>query len=245
MTKIADVRLLEPEDILDVYGCQILLTKRLTDDEEASVKARIYQIKEFYVNSAKARIKAEAGFCGIKGLKIGTTIEEILETVMAQLFEKKDAGPMNLMGSILEAHKIAGTDLSGYNLGQFGVKNDPPKPKSEIDPKWFTKQGTRMWDNPKWAEISKAYVVMEQAEGPQPIIQAIDRLNGLQHNSFHVLIDLQSGRMLDMETAEKDKKARNILKEVLDLKFKSKDPMEYADRMSEEIRKLLLKHKGE
>jgi hypothetical protein len=241
---------LEPEDILDVYGCQILLTKRLTDDEEAAVKARIYQIKDFYVNSAKARIRAEAGFCGIKDLKIGFSIQEILETVMAQLFDKKQegSGPPNLMASILEAHKIAGTDLSGYNLGAFGVKQEAPKPKPGVDPRWFkkgSKEGGRLWDNPKWHEISKAYVTMEQAEEPQAIIQAIDRLNGLQHNSFHVLIDLQSGRMLDMETAEKDRKARNILKEVLDLKFKSKDPAEFADRMSEEIRKLLLKHKGE
>ena len=75
-------------------------------------------------------------------------------------------------------------------------------------------------------------------------MQAVDRLNGLQHNSFHVLIDLQSGRMLE-ETGTSHEEAAKILKKILDLKFESKSPIEYVDQMSAEIGRLVRKYERE
>ena len=160
-------------------------------------------------------------------------------------------GPVNLMASILKANKAAGMDLKGINLGHYGVKEDvePEKPKSEIDPNWFKKhEGSRMWDNPKWAAIAETFVKIEEATDPVDICVQIDHLNGQQHNSFHVLIDLQTGRMLEGKSFgskyQKDTEARQTLQDILEMVKGDSEPMEYVDKMSEEVRKIMNKYKG-
>ena len=250
------VKLLENVDIFDVYGCQELLTRTLVNDEDKEeIKARVYQIHEKYVNSSKARIKSEARY--IIGADAEMTLASMLGMVRDMLAKEMEesAGPINLIQSLFKAHQAAGTDLEGINLQQFGIaemkKEEKPKPKNEIDPEWFlaskNKDAGKMWNNPKWHAIAKAYIDLENATDAAQMCVMIDRLNQLQHNSFHILIDLQTGRML--ENASEGSKygchdsARKTLQEILDIAKGKKDVFEYADMMSEGVRNLLRKYK--
>jgi hypothetical protein len=102
-----------------------------------------------------------------------------------------------------------------------------------------------MWDDPRWHEIAKAFVDVENAETGKQIVATIDRLNQLQHNSFHILIDLQTGRMLnDYSGAVDHDAARKNLQEILDNKMQAKSPAVFASKMSKEVRDLLVKYRG-
>jgi len=247
------VQLLTNEDIFDVYGCQSLLIKMLDDDDKEIVKARIYQIQERYITSAKARIRSEAKFVGIDGLDVNSLahmLEQVREFMGAEIQKASmgGGGPVNLMGIILQSHQRAGGDLKGINLGQYGVKEAPKEekpPERDVDPEWFKRKGEGagkcMFDDPKWAKIAKAFLALEDARTPIEICQAISLLNQLQHNSFHVLIDLQTGRMLeDMSVGKVDhNEARKNLEDVLNIARKDGDPMDFIGKMSEEIRNLM------
>lgn len=250
---MATTRLLSAEDIYDLYGLEAVLKSPLYHGEESGfISSRLQEIRDIYIAACKSRIRAEAVFVGIK-LDDNFSFDYVLKQVK-QLIGKELAGnatrtmgggPVNLMATILNAHKAAGSDLKGIDLERYGVKDEViEKPKgADVDPEWFMKSGKfgdRIWDNPRWAEIAKAYLAIESARSDQEIIQSIDRINLLQHNSFHVLIDLQTGRMLrDYSNQSDDRDARKRLQEVLDLKQKSGDVRAFADQMSGDVRKLL------
>lgn len=248
------VRLLSDSDIFDVYAAQELLhsfRELLSEDDLAEVRGRVYEIHGLYVDSCKARIKAEAVCCGVQ-LPEHLTLDQMLGKVR-QILEVRltTAGatgrPVNLMAEILRSHQMAGSkEIEGINLADYGIKPDvePPKDKS-VDPEWFTKgdKSKRLYDNPKWAEISRAYVALEAADSAVDMILAIDYLNSLQHNSFHMLIDLQSGRMLEGcsegENHGKHDDARRNVQRVLDICMKKADVYEFAEELSPVMRKLL------
>jgi len=97
----------------------------------------------------------------------------------------------------------------------------------------------------KWHIIAKAFIDLENAETPKEKASAIDHLNDLQHNSFHLLIDLQTGRMLENTAQDKTdhNEAVDIVKQVLDIKANAATPLDFASKMSGDIRKILTKYR--
>lgn len=257
---MATTRLLSAEDIYDVYGLEWVYKANQTnlDGEDRSlISFRLQEIRDTYVAACKSRIRAEARFLGIKldgdGFSFSQVIEEIKKSIgkaMEQNAEKMmRGGKFNLMGTILAAHQAGGADLKGIDVAKYGLNPAaPPPPKKDVDPNWFMKtkdHGGRVWEDPRWAEIAKAYVAIEEAQTEDQIIQSIDRINQLQHNSFHVLIDLQTGRMLtDYTNQTDDREARKRLQEVLNMKLEATSVEEFKDRMSGDVRKLLHKYRG-
>ncbi len=252
-------RLLSAEDIYDLYGLEWVLKggSGLDSEDRSVISFRLREVRDTYVAACKSRIRAEARFLGIKldgdGFSFSKVLDEIKKGVGAAM--QKDAekmmrgGSFNLMGTILKAHQAGGADLKGVDLARFGVNAAaPPPPKKDVDPEWFMKtkdHGGRVWEDPRWAEIAKAYVAVEESRTDDEIIRAIDRINQLQHNSFHVLIDLQTGRMLtDYTNQTDDREARKRLQEVLNMKLEATSVEEFKDRMSSDVRKLLHKHRG-
>jgi hypothetical protein len=150
-------------------------------------------------------------------------------------------GSINMAKILIEANMAAGVDMKGINFEAFGVKKpvEAPKPQS-VDAEWFKgkRDDGRIYSNPKWHEIAKAYLAMESATTVDQMIQAIDRLNDLQHNSFHLLIDLQTGRMMD-QTGTAHDEAFNIVHDVLDIKAKARSPFAYQDKLSREFSEML------
>jgi hypothetical protein len=127
----------------------------------------------------------------------------------------------------------------GALAGAFGLgEQEEQKPKNTIDADSLLK-------DPKWHTIAEAFVQLEDAKTPNEKAMAIDRLNGLQHNSFHLLIDLQTGRMLEGRAKDRTDhgKAVNIVKEVLDIKMSSKTPLDFAGKMSSDVRSMLVQYR--
>ena len=101
----------------------------------------------------------------------------------------------------------------------------------------------RIWDNPRWTEIANAYLALEKASDANKMILAIDQLNQLQHNSFHLLIDLQSGRMLENRSEGavygQHESARLNVQKILDICANKVSVYQFLDKLSAEIAELL------
>ena len=257
---MSTVRLLSAEDIYDVYGLEYVIKVKPSSgfslDDDNMISFRLNEIKAAYVHACKSRIRAEAGYLGIAAggdFSFSGLLDQIKNS-LPNLMEKEAekmmyGGHIDVMSHIINAHRAAGGDLKGIDTSRFNVTKDQVKPPS-VDPSWFvagsssnTKYG-RIYENPRWHEIAKAYLAVEAAQTNDQIISSIDRLNQLQHNSFHVLIDLQTGRMLKNFTNESDdREARKVLQEILDVKMKSDTIDKFKDRMSHEVRKLIAAHR--
>jgi len=253
---MAATRMLSPEDIYDVYGIDwVLQAPSIEREDKQFIEFRLAEIKSFYVNACKVRLRAEAKFLGAD-VDIDMTVEQMLSSVRKKL-EKQFSNPQtafmggaNLMGTILKAHQTAGTDLKGINLAKFGIGAPQPKQAPpDVHAGWFDGNGEqnahgRIVNDPKWAEIARAYQDVESARTPTQIVAAIDKLNDLQHNSFHVLIDLQTGRMLnDYNNATSHEDARKRVIEILDMKKNARSPVQFAGMMSKDVQKLLVKYR--
>lgn len=248
------VRLLSPEDIYDVYGLEWVMTADNIDEEDRqAIHFRLTEVRDAYVHACKSRIRAEAKFLGVR-LRDDFTFEDLVGIVKEHLANSMmSAGPMGmgpggLMGTILQAHQMAGTNLDDIDLGRFGMQKQEQPAEASVDPDWFmntNKHKGRVFNDPKWAEIARAFVRVESANSIAEMIKSIDALNQLQHNSFHVLIDLQTGRMLNnYENASDDRDARKRLQEVLDIKRNSRSAVEFASSMSKEVRSMMAKYRS-
>lgn len=239
------VKMLRTADIYDLYACEFILSRASDAETRAILESRVDEIHSMYVTAGKQRIRAEARFLGIKlegdCFTFSDMLGQIRQVVEKQLRETPQNGD-NLLDMLLSAHQTAGMDMSGISE-QFRPKQ-PAKKKEEpgVNTEWFKGKGTsdRLINDPKWHVIAKAYVELESAKTTKAKIAAIDRLNDLQHNSFHLLIDLQTGRMLegksDAEISYED--ARKNVGEVLDIKRNSKSPAEYLTKTSSEIQRI-------
>ena len=260
--KIQNVDLLETEDIFDIYGCEYLLNashahiRDLEPDERDLVLFRVDEIHDKYVASVRERIKSELDFCGVKGIEEGFTIRSMVKTANEMLdkeIEKQAdkmmfGGGFNMMGTMIAARQQAGGDMKNLDKKRlremgFGPKTISPEEVQDTTIKDNMEEG--FFNNPKWEVIADAFIFLEEASNTNQKIQAIDRLNDLQHNSFHLLIDLQTGRMLENSSKGGGKgnhsQAVNILKEVLDIKHGASSPKEFSGKMSADIRKLIRK----
>ena len=254
--------MLRPSDVFDVYAINVMLPKLVAlsgaEDCITLCEDRVNSVWQTYVTAGRARIKAEAKFLGLDLDGDNFTIKMLLDSIgqlMTKTMEKESesmmrGGGFNMMGNILKAHQAGGQDLSDIDTKSFGVgKAEKPKPKPGVDPDWF-KGSERthggMTNDPLWHEIAKAFVKLEEAVSMNDKFLAIDRLNDLQHNSFHLLIDLQSGRMLEgqSDTEVDHGEAVNVVKEVLDIKAQAKTPQEFLDRCSPEIRKVWARNRA-
>jgi len=247
-------RLLKPQDIYNFYGCAFLhdLTKQaVAIPEIKEVHSLIREIHALYVEASKARIRAEAKFLGIEleeGFSFRVFLDSLPELLQKEMEQSSEdmmrGGNFNLMGNILRAHQLAGADLKDIDTSRFGVGGfSKPKPK-DVDAEWFKggKERGRVWDDPKWHEIAKAYLAMESAQTIDEIIQAVDHLNSLQHNSFHLLIDLQTGRMLE-NNGVNHQEAVNLVHEILGAKRQAEQVSNLAPKMDKFIGELVKQYK--
>jgi len=244
MSKVA---MLKPKDIFDFYGCQFLASYPGIDVADVQMaEERIEEVYEKYLTAARERIKAECRFLGIEGYEL-SSIKKMLSAIKDMLADEisQQASKMAAMGTgfnmgkmVVQANMMAGRDV-GSLAKQFGLGGkQEPKKKNTIDADSLVK-------DPKWHVIASAFQQLEDAKTANEKALAIDRLNGLQHNSFHLLIDLQTGRMLEGQSEDQtshEEAVKNV-KDVLTIKAESKTPLDFADRMSSEVRKALVRHR--
>lgn len=240
------VAMLKPRDIFDFYGCQFLASYPGIDAEDVRMaEERIEEVYGKYLLAARERIKAECRFLGIEGFEL-SSIKKMLSAIKDLLSDEisQQASKMAAMGTgfnmgkmVVQANMMAGRDV-GNLAKEFGLGQEKPKKKNSIDADSLVK-------DPKWHVIASAFQQLEDARTTNEKALAIDRLNGLQHNSFHLLIDLQTGRMLEGRSEDQinHNEAVNNVKDVLTIKAESKSPLDFADKMSSEVRKALARHR--
>lgn len=256
------VELLETCDIFDLYGCDYLLNaphahkRQVESDERELILFRINEIHDKYIFSVRERIKAELVFCGVseddikKGFTISAMVRMAEDLLQEEIGEQTDkmmfGGGFDMIGAMVKARQQSGGSMEGFDtkrLKKMGIGVSQSEETKDTSVEDHMEEG--FFNNPKWSEIAQAFVDLENAHAVDQKIQTIDRLNDLQHNSFHLLIDLQTGRMLDDRSKGSSKGKHNeavdVLKEVLDIKHGASNPKEFADKMTPEIRKLVRK----
>lgn len=260
------LELLSASDIFDIYMCEFLLNKLPAGaDGTESLKLRVDEIHKKYKAVARLRIIKEAKYLGIDidddGFlsfsieKLVGSIGKALENEMLEAAEDMQRGAgFNLMGSLLKNAQQGGMDMQGIDLSKFGVAKEEAKPKeTTLDADMFNggERGNRggggLVRDPKWHIIAKAFVDLEQADDTNSKIQAIDVINDLQHNSFHILIDLQTGRMLhgnEYTGAVSHQQAVENLHEVLDIKKNARTPLDFISKVSSDLRKIYNQNKA-
>lgn len=242
------VELLNDSDIFDFYGSEYIYTHSSAEKYDKSFAAsRIDEIHQKYLYVSRERIKSEARFCGVSDEDLKSfsfremfkKFDQMLEQEMVEQSDKlMKGGHFNALQMIAKAQQESGQSLKGLNLERFGVKIEEKAatPKKTINPESFLK-------NPKWKVIADAFIALEEASTTAEKVVAIDVLNDLQHNSFYILIDLQTGRMLEGnskgENYGKHDDAVKVVKQVLDIKHKAKSPVEYTSKMSSDIAKMV------
>ena len=247
---MSNVPLLETRDIFDFYGCECLFSHPSVEEpDRKEAESRLREIYHKYVYSVRERIKAEFAFLGIDDFD-GFSIKKMVESLGNLLEEEMNrqssammmsGGGFNMMKAVLEANKERGEDVSEFS-GRFGFDSgpEPVAPKNSIDPDCIV-------NNPKWKTIADAFIQLEDAKTTREMVLSVDRLNGLQHNSFALLIDLQTGRMLEGKSEGgmkgRHNEAVDTVKEVLDIKMSAKSPLEYAGRMSNSVDKKLASYR--
>jgi len=243
---MSKVELLETVDIFDLYGCEFVYSSGDSDDQMYAA-SRIDEIHAKYLHAARERIKSECKFLGLSEKDFDSMSFAQIASKLPSMLEKElekqanhmmHGGGFNLMKVVIDAQRMSGADMTGIDTAKFGV-GQPKK-----DEKTNTINAESLLKDPKWHIIAKAFIALEDAKSVQEKVMAIDHLNDLQHNSFHLLIDLQTGRMLEGksegESYGKHEEAVNIVKEVLDIKRDAKAPKEYASKMSRDVAKMVI-----
>lgn len=243
------IQLLSSKDMYDVYGCQDLLCKEISTFEKAKVTARLQDIRKLYLTSVKSRVRACAKtffHIDIDDDNWNRMLDRARESITKNLQKSFQTGaPINLMAEIMKSHQQAGLDISDINVKGLQIQKTEKIKGVEVDPKWFDKKNVS-WAE-LWVEISKAYLGIEEAFDPMQICVKIDALNQLQHCRSHVLIDLQIGRMIENSEGENQNNetaARANLQGILDMAKNSREPVDFAHEMSEDIKPLVLKHRN-
>jgi len=232
---------LTAEDIYDFYGIAFALKTEIDDNIRKNILIRLDNIHSKYINVLKKRIIAEAKFLGLEaGMSIAQMIDKIIRSeenlkkeIASQTTNMLSIGSgFNIAGMLAEARAKAGAKLTNTEK-QFLRTEIKTEKKSEIDPDSFIK-------DKKWKIIAEAFIKVEEARSAKEKILAIDHLNQLAHNSFSILIDLQSGRMLDNKGVS-HQEAVKVVHDVLDRKFKAETPLDFVDGMSKEMSEIVKK----
>jgi hypothetical protein len=242
----AKVEMLSTTDIFDFYGCEFLFQfPGIEESDQKMAEFRLDEVWGKYLTAVRERIKSEMKFLGldvsgnisIKGMM--KLVNDMLKNEIATQAEemRRTGAGFNMGKMIVQASMAAGRDV-GSLAKQFGLAQEKPVKKNTIDTESLIK-------DPKWHIIAQAFEQLENAKTTKEKILSIDCLNGLQHHSFHLLIDLQTGRMLeDRAEGKKDQsEAMNIVKDVLQIKKDARTPLEFADRMSSDVRGMLTSYR--
>lgn len=205
---------LSASDVYDFYGLSLMTGI----EDETLLEERsgyLQEIRQKYIDSLKERIKAEAGYINLD--VDGDSIEQLCGRISKSLEKEIDdqAEKMRLFGQ-------------GFNMINMIQQAHDARPKGlEAAPEAFrSKQGTSrsLFGGEPWAQISEAFLAIENAKTDSEIILSIDQLNSLQHNTNYVLFDITGYANVH---------------DVLNEKFAASHPRDFKSKMSKNIIDLL------
>jgi len=191
----------------------------IDDENLLQERSRFLALIRFkYIDSLKARIKAEAGYINLD--VDGDSIEQLCSRISNALEREINQ----------QAQQMAMGLSQGFNMASMIQQAHDSRPKGmEAAPEAFrSKQGKSrsMYGGEPWAQISEAFLAIEKAQTDSEIILAIDQLNSLQHNTNYVLFDITGYANVH---------------DVLNEKFEASHPKDFKSKMSKDVIQLLTK----
>lgn len=214
-----------PEDVYDFYGIASLEIDKLDDDDRKLVECQLTTLQKTYMEALRKRFAHWAPNGG-KAL----TVDDMINSLKASINEEiqKQTKKMAAVGA-------------GFNIMETvktlrGETGDARKKAEEASVQKFA-DNLSTFDSNKYPMIAKGVIALHEARTPQQIILAIDHINDLSHWGGAILVDFLSGKR-DPSNKENNK----IFNEIMETKKHAKSPLEYADRMTSDIRKLVQKN---
>lgn len=209
-------------DLYNFYGITSLDLNQLDNEERKIVEFTLSFLKKTYMEALRTRFAAWSP----NGGKV-LTVEDMIKIL-------KDS----LNDAITEqAPKMAAIG-SGFNvmaaIKQLRGETEESKKKAEEQHISQFADKLSQFDKDKYPKIAKGVIKLHEAHSMKDIILAIDYLNMLQHWGGMILIDLIAGHR-----DPSDPEGNRVLQNILEVKKQAKSPLEFSDKMSPDVRKIV------
>lgn len=212
------------QDLYDFYGIASLRIDDLSEDAKKMVEFFLITIRKTYMEALFTRF-AHWSPNGGKPLTIDDMIKSLRHVINDEA--AKQASRMALDGT-------------GFNM-MAAVKamrgEDKPQKAKEILEAETTKKfadNLSKFDKDKYPLIAKSVIAIHEAKTLEQIILAIDRMNDLSHWGGSVLCDFIAGHR-----DPSDPEGNRVFQEIMEIKKKAPCPLEFANKMSPDIRKII------
>lgn len=215
------------ESLYDFYGLASLEVGNLGADDLKIVECILAEMKDTYTKALLKRFS----YWSPNGGK-AMTVEQMIETLKDSIKDevKKQAQQMGAFGKgfdMMSAVKAM--------RGETGDSKEIIKKKDDANMKQFAdKLGGSPFNNTRYQGIAKGVIKLHEAKTNQEIIIAIDYLNDQQHQGGHILIDFVAGHR-----DPSDPEGNRVLNQIMEIKKHAISPLEFADKMSCDVRKLV------
>lgn len=215
------------ESLYDFYGIASLEVGNLDGDDLKIVESILYEMKDTYT---KALLKRFSYWSPNGGKAL--TVEDMIETLKDSLKDEvaKQARQMGAMGKGFDM-------MSAVKMmrGEGGGADEAKKAREDANAKKFAENlGGSCFNNARYKGIANGVIKLHDAKTANEIIIAIDYLNDQQHQGGHILIDFVAGHR-----DPSDPEGNRVLNEIMEIKKKAISPIEFASKMSSDVRKLV------
>ena len=215
-------RAVTPEDLYSFYGVASLNLDKMAADDLSIIESFLQGFKKLYMEALRTRF-AHWNPGGKKALTVDDMIKNLRDDIVE--FVAKDANKMARMGG--------GFNMMAAVKHMRGEVGDTKHRVEEAQVKDFANNLSK-FDKDKYPKIAQGVVKLHEAKSNKDIILAIDHVNDLQHWGGYILIDFVAGHR-----DPSDKEGNRVLQQVMDLKKNAKNPLDFADKMYSEIRKIV------
>jgi hypothetical protein len=212
-------------DLYDFYGIASLNIATIESDELKIVEFYIKGLKQTYMKALQTRF----AYWHPNGSK-ASSIENMIKLLRDGLDDeaKKQSLKMAAIGS-------------GFNMRdaikQMRGETEESKKKAEIESTKKFAENLSKFDSDKYPMIARGVIKLHESASTKEIILAVDHLNDLQHWGGAILVDLVVGHR-----SPDDKEGNRIFQEIMDIKKNAKSPLEFVDKMSEDIREIVIRN---
>lgn len=213
-------------DLYDFYGIASLRWDQLDADQQKIAESVLITLQKTYQEALLKRF-AHWSPGGGKPLDVLSMIKMLKDSLYDEANKQAKKMAMDGRGfDLMSAVKLMRGEAEGQKEKVIDQQN-----------KQFA-ANLASFESPsykgRYTGIAQGVIKLHEAKTPPQIIQAIDFLNLQQHWGGQVLVDFLCG-----QRKPDDPEATRIFLEVMEIKKNAKTPLEYASKMSSDIRKLV------
>lgn len=213
-------------DLYDFYGIASVRWDQLDADQQKIAESVLLTLQKTYEEALLKRF-AHWSPTGGKPLDVLAMIQLLKDSLYDEA--RKQAQKMALDGR--------GFDIMSAVKQMRGEAEGQKEKAAENTTKQFA-ANLASFDSAaykgRYTGIAQGVIKLHDAKTPPQIIQAIDYLNDQQHWGGFILIDFIAGHR-----DPSDPEGKRIVNEIFEMKKNAKTPLEYASKMSSDIRKLV------